>query len=321
MTEHRVQELARGSGGDGCGLTVLIGATVVAGWSFVFSYVWPKLHQYAITAGDKAWMVVAGLVGFVICLAFPVLGIWAWLALGEASTLRWRNSQPDLAQYVLYGAALKSHETSVSEAQRQHKQAMEQFELALREWKLTQLSWWLQLDGPQFERAVGEVLTKIGCRVQSMGGSGDRGVDLLIEKPDGRNVIVQCKAHKAPIGPGTVRDLYGALIHSGLPEGWVISTSNFTGGAQDFASGKPIRLIHIQELVPLEILRRLGYHISSSAVFPHRGSLRVFVWKEGLRVDVEIGRELWDLAEGALTLQEILMRREAEGRGAPDEAK
>jgi hypothetical protein len=246
LTEHRVQELARGSGGAGCILSV---AAIVAGW-VVLGQVYKKFDQYLITAGDETFRVVAGVVSVVIFLALLPLAAWLAYVLDEASTRRWRNRQPDLAQYVLYGAALKSYETSVSEAQRQHKQAIEQFELALRQWNLSQLSWWLGLDGPQFEQEVGQLLRTMGYRVQHMGGSGDRGVDLLIEGPDQRKAIVQCKAHKAPIGPGTVRDLYGALTDSGLPEGWVISTSNFTGGAQEFAKGKPIRLIHIRELLP-----------------------------------------------------------------------
>jgi len=188
------------------------------------------------------------ILGVTTLWGIPLFVGWA------ARTIRqtWWTRQADLAQYVLYEAALKSHGESVSEAQRRDREAITAYEWELRQRDLSQLSWWLSLDGPRFEEAIAQLLRILGYDVQRTGGSGDKGVDLRLERPDIGKAIVQCKAHKVPIGPGVVRDLYGTLIDSGVAEGWLIATSEFTAGAQNFASGKPIRLLHIREFLPLE---------------------------------------------------------------------
>ena len=108
--------------------------------------------------------------------------------------------------------------------------------------------WWRRLDGTSFEIEAGMVFSKRGYTVCRVGGSGDQGVDLILSK-DGITIAVQCKAHRLPVGPGVVRDLYGSLMHHKHREGWLLSTEGFTKGARAFASGKPIRLVTVSELL------------------------------------------------------------------------
>ena len=66
---------------------------------------------------------------------------------------------------------------------------------------------------------------------------------------NGSRIVVQCKAHAGKIGPGAVRDLYGALKHSGAPQAWLVSLDGFSNAARDFALDKPIQLRTIGEIL------------------------------------------------------------------------
>lgn len=69
-----------------------------------------------------------------------------------------------------------------------------------------------RLDPRRFEELTAELLRRDGFRkVRVVGGSGDRGVDVLGVAPDGRPYAVQCKYYTRPLGPGGVRDFVGAL--------------------------------------------------------------------------------------------------------------
>ncbi|MFQ5816052.1 MAG: restriction endonuclease [Candidatus Binatia bacterium] len=149
------------------------------------------------------------------------------LAIPEAI---WRTSQPDYP-------AFKSYEKARAEYGQQ-----------LDNWLRLQESWWQSLSGDSFEYALMRLLRERGYNVVQTGMSGDSGVDLVLKK-DSRTIIIQCKAHKNPIGPGAVRDLYGTLMHRKDSEAWLVSTSGFSRGARDFASEKPVRLLTIQEIL------------------------------------------------------------------------
>jgi hypothetical protein len=123
-----------------------------------------------------------------------------------------------------------------------------QYTRDLAEWMRTQEQWWRSLTGTAFEIEVGRVFQRSGYVVERTGRAGDQGVDLLLRK-DGRSVVAQCKAHKKPVGPAVVRDLYGTLVHHRHQEAWLVSTSGFTPGAKRFAQGKPIRLVALGDLL------------------------------------------------------------------------
>ena len=60
----------------------------------------------------------------------------------------------------------------------------------------------------------------------------------------------------------------------------------------------------------LDILRAQGYAAGTPDV--HTGRVRVWLRSSDEAVDVEIGRELHELAEGKLRFEDIWARREAE---------
>jgi HJR/Mrr/RecB family endonuclease len=82
----------------------------------------------------------------------------------------------------------------------------------------------------------------------------DRGVDIWIVK-DGHRIPVQCKAHRRPVTPGAVRELYGTMQHFGTPAGILASVSGFTRGVSEYAAGKGIELVDLSTILSFQ--RRL----------------------------------------------------------------
>lgn len=118
---------------------------------------------------------------------------------------------------------------------------------------------WRALSGPEFERALAGLFVQLGYRADLTPASGDSGIDIYLAK-DGRRIIVQCKAHAAPVGPAVVRELYGTLTHHGADEAILASVGGFTQGVFDFVRGKPIQLLDLEGIV--EMVRKSNQHES-----------------------------------------------------------
>ncbi len=103
------------------------------------------------------------------------------------------------------------------------------------------------LDGmpwQQFEQLVGEAFRMQGYAVLESGGGGaDGGVDLVLSK-DGDRFLVQCKQWRAyKVGVEVVRELYGMMAARGAAGGFVVTSGRFTQPAEDFASGRHVKLL------------------------------------------------------------------------------
>jgi restriction system protein len=90
----------------------------------------------------------------------------------------------------------------------------------------------------EFEAYVGLLFRRAGYRVRRTGGSGDSGVDLVVHR-GGRASVVQCKRYEDHVGPGTVRELIGTMTNEGFDDGFLVTTSRFTAGAEREASKAP----------------------------------------------------------------------------------
>jgi restriction endonuclease Mrr len=93
----------------------------------------------------------------------------------------------------------------------------------------------------QFEEYVAVLFEKAGYRVRRTGGSGDHGVDLVV-KQGGTRSVVQCKRYEDAIGPSTIRELIGTMTNVGIKEGFLITTSGFTAGAEHEARKAPYKI-------------------------------------------------------------------------------
>lgn len=103
-----------------------------------------------------------------------------------------------------------------------------------------------------FEYLVAEAYRRQGYRVEySLGRGADGGVDLALHK-DGQKALVQCKQWKVfSVGAPVVRETFGLMTAEQADQAVIVTSGNFTRDAQDFAAGKPIRLIDGPELLTL----------------------------------------------------------------------
>lgn len=102
----------------------------------------------------------------------------------------------------------------------------------------------------EFEEYVGVLFEKEGYHVKRTGGSGDRGIDLVVYQ-NRETSVVQCKRYEDDIGPGAVRELIGAMTNAGATHGFLVTTSGFTIGAREEARKAPydITLVDGTEIV------------------------------------------------------------------------
>jgi len=112
------------------------------------------------------------------------------------------------------------------------------------------LSWLRELKPWEFERYMAELFTKLGYKTIVTGGGYDRGVDVVAEK-DGLKHYIQCKKYiTSTVGPGELRDFYGAIAdHLAQAKSYFITTNKFTLEAERFAEDKPIELIDGNKLI------------------------------------------------------------------------
>lgn len=131
-------------------------------------------------------------------------------------------------------------------------------------------------DPAAFEQTVLDVLVAMGYggaeqRAQRIGGSGDGGVDGVIDQDalGLDQIYVQAKRYSQDntVGRDTVQSFVGALHGVGASRGVLITTSSFTPKAQEYAKNVPIRVILVdgQRLAALMIKYRVG--VQQRAVF------------------------------------------------------
>jgi restriction system protein len=104
----------------------------------------------------------------------------------------------------------------------------------------------------QFEFLVAESYRRQGYQVEfSLGRGADGGVDLTLRR-EGRTSLVQCKQWKVfSVGAPVIREMFGLMTAENADEAIIVTSGKFTRDAQDFAAGKPIRLIDGPQLLTL----------------------------------------------------------------------
>jgi restriction system protein len=108
-----------------------------------------------------------------------------------------------------------------------------------------------ELSPRAFESFVARLFRQKGYRVARRGGSGDRGVDLELVKPDGKRAIVQCKRYRSKIGPEIARELYGTLIHEGAAHAFLVTTAEISEATRQWAQGKSMTLVDGETLLQI----------------------------------------------------------------------
>jgi len=169
---------------------------------------------------------------------------------------RWFRKRPGYQAFQAYTAELTTYESAMRTYRHlvyQQKRCASRQQRQQRDKAMTEkLTRWKEIRGRDFEVEVLKILFSKGYDVSHPGSSmsGDGGVDFKIKFQE-KTIIGQCKAHKNFISAGPVRDLYGTLIDAKADGAWLVCTTGFFRGAKSFASGKPIRLFTIQDILRL----------------------------------------------------------------------
>jgi Holliday junction resolvasome RuvABC ATP-dependent DNA helicase subunit len=109
------------------------------------------------------------------------------------------------------------------------------------------------MSGVEFERLVTALLARMEFRAEMTQATGDGGIDIVavLDKPIvGGKYLFQCKRY-APdnlVGASTVRDFYGAVTADKAVKGILITTSDFTAQAREFAERVGVELINLGRL-------------------------------------------------------------------------
>ena len=96
------------------------------------------------------------------------------------------------------------------------------------------------LSGQDFEKLIESLLTRMGFQTETTKTTGDGGIDIIAkyDKPIfGGLYLFQCKRFASDnlVGAPIIRDFYGAVTADRAVKGILITTSDFTAQAQEFA--------------------------------------------------------------------------------------
>ena len=104
------------------------------------------------------------------------------------------------------------------------------------------------MTGYDFEEYIANFFKSKGFDVQQTSYSHDGGIDLIAicnEPIFCGKYIIQCKKYTDTlVGQPVIRDLYGVVMSENANKGILITTSDFTEGAQSFAKNKNLELIN-----------------------------------------------------------------------------
>ncbi len=185
---------------------------------------------------------------------FPVMILLRilWISIDKikiASRLSSANIyKRDMKNYELYKNALYFYIDGLAnylirEKEREIAQAQREIERTQRKKE----EYWRNMDGHKFEREIESLLRNSGHVVERTKGSGDMGVDLILDE----NTIVQCKATKSAVSPSVARDLFGTMNHFKKSKGILISAGGFTSGTKAFCRDKNIELWDLGKIVSI----------------------------------------------------------------------
>ena len=135
-----------------------------------------------------------------------------------------------------------------------YKGALESFERARRQYEENierpLKEYWFNMSGRQFEVNMRDLFVQKGYETHLTQSTNDKGVDIYLRK-GGKITIVQCKAHKKPVGPSVVRELYGSMVSAGADEAILAALGGVTTGGMQFARGKPIKIVDINTIIEM----------------------------------------------------------------------
>ncbi len=107
----------------------------------------------------------------------------------------------------------------------------------------------LNISPSQFEKMVLELYNLRGYKARRTGATGDHGVDVIVQTPNGKKWVIQCKRWRGSVGEPVVRDFFGTMHHEKADRGILVTTGTFSNQARNWAKGKPLTLIDGKEFL------------------------------------------------------------------------
>lgn len=116
-------------------------------------------------------------------------------------------------------------------------------------WKERQ--WWWTLDGWQFEQEVANVFRLNGYKAKVTKGSGDGGVDIILNK-NGKTIIVQCKHYQNPVPLEPIRALWGCKDDFNADEVILVASSGITDMGTRFVQNKSnFKILNLDDIIKM----------------------------------------------------------------------
>lgn len=106
-----------------------------------------------------------------------------------------------------------------------------------------------KLSPKDFEKLTTLIFKKMNYKTKMIGGAGDMGIDVIIEKDDVKGFI-QCK-NMERVNPGHVREFWGSISDKidNKSKSYFVTSGFFSQESIDFIKDKPIELIDGQKLI------------------------------------------------------------------------
>ena len=172
-----------------------------------------------------------------------------------------------------------------------------------------------------FEDVVSSMFKDLGWQARVTAYSGDDGIDVILDGPNGNTIGVQVKRYKKErrIEAEQIRSLAGALLQGGHTKGIFITTSKFRKGAERTAQqltaiGYPIEMMDAERfLAALGIAQHNSFHLTQEQVVSYLMSTALHIGT-GVHTDFVPGEDLRERPVIASTLlrSEILDLRDDE---------
>lgn len=179
--------------------------------------------------------------------------------LGYAPLIKWWNSIPPGVTIVLFVSLtfiiIGSLGLLVVWSQYRKKRRALAWQKAMSVWQnnsrtkaISQRQSARFLTDSELEEFARQIYSKMGYKVKLTRQTGDHGIDVHLTNPKQEIELVQCKQWNKAVGEPAVRDLYGAMMHTGAVRGWLWAPNGFSRPARQWAKGKPIVLADDDEI-------------------------------------------------------------------------
>lgn len=104
------------------------------------------------------------------------------------------------------------------------------------------------MSGTEFEEFLEKLFTKMDYKVERIGGAGDQGGDLILDR-NNEKIVVQAKRSSTSINNSAVQEVIGAIGFYNCAKGIVVTSNIFNKSAQELANANNIELVDRTKLL------------------------------------------------------------------------